>query len=447
MNKNILICLEALDIGGVETYVYNQAITLKNMGYNVYIISKKGIYTSKLEEKGINCIEFEFEDKNYYDLEKIKKAEEIIKKYNITEVHINQFSAMNVMMFICIKLNIPYIVYLHMASGLIKDKELNAYNYYEVQYPSYKENLKLFFKYAYKIIAISKQIRDYTIERYKIDDKSKCIVIPNSINIEDYKENTSVNSINNITIISRFSNEKINSIINGIKLYQKIKEKKDSATLTIVGDGIEKIKIEDFIRDNNIEGVKFTGKTNNIVSVLEKTDLLIGIDRCVLEAVTMRRLSVISGYDEFKGLLNKEKIDIEIEENFCGGLLKNENIEDVANELLKLNKEEIQDIVRYNYKKVKEKLDIKSNVYTTNIEEYKYNIDIEEFIMLMINNNYFLGKKEEELKDKIEKNWQEHVEYQKWMEGRLEKEKEKVVNLQNELDKNTIYKIKNIFKK
>lgn len=49
--KNILICLEKLDIGGVETAVLNQATNWIELGYHVVILAKKGIYTPVLEKR------------------------------------------------------------------------------------------------------------------------------------------------------------------------------------------------------------------------------------------------------------------------------------------------------------------------------------------------------------------------------------------------------------
>lgn len=49
MNKQtVLICLERLDIGGVETAVINQTIALIKKGINVVILAKEGIYKQKL---------------------------------------------------------------------------------------------------------------------------------------------------------------------------------------------------------------------------------------------------------------------------------------------------------------------------------------------------------------------------------------------------------------
>lgn len=127
-------------------------------------MSKRGIFSEKLIKQGVKCIDFTFEDKIYYDLEKINSVLKIFKEYNVQEVHINQFPAMNVLYPACIIANIPYVVYLHMASGLINDENLNSFNYYSKTYCTYDENIKIFFENAYKIIAITSTIKDYVIK-------------------------------------------------------------------------------------------------------------------------------------------------------------------------------------------------------------------------------------------------------------------------------------------
>ena len=49
--KNVLICLDRLDIGGVETFVFNQSVALKNKGDNITILSRDGLYRKGLEKK------------------------------------------------------------------------------------------------------------------------------------------------------------------------------------------------------------------------------------------------------------------------------------------------------------------------------------------------------------------------------------------------------------
>ena len=54
MKKRILICLERLDIGGVETAVITQAREYKRRGYEVTLIAKSGCYSEILKKKDLN---------------------------------------------------------------------------------------------------------------------------------------------------------------------------------------------------------------------------------------------------------------------------------------------------------------------------------------------------------------------------------------------------------
>lgn len=399
-------------------------------------MSKRGIFSEKLIKQGVKCIDFTFEDKIYYDLEKINSVLKIFKEYNVQEVHINQFPAMNVLYPACIIANIPYVVYLHMASGLINDKNLNSFNYYSKTYCTYDENIKIFFENAYKIIAITSTIKDYVIKRYNIEDTQKCIVIPNSINFEEYNMKKEVTSVKNLLIVSRFSKEKMKSIINGIKLYENLKKlSKDYTTLTIVGDGVTANELKKYINDNQINDVAFTGAKSNVKDYIEKSDLIIGVDRCILEALTMKRLAIISGYDEMKGLITENIINDAIVENFCGMNLQNKDIKEIAEQILKLTQNEIKEITENNYNIIKGKLDMKKNMYCINVQNYRYNINISEFMQHIVKINYILGTKEEYEKNKKEENWKEHLEYKTWIENQqsnLIQENEKLEKQINE---------------
>ena len=45
-NKNILMCLNSLGIGGVETACVTQIAEYARRNYNVYVLAEKGIYLS-----------------------------------------------------------------------------------------------------------------------------------------------------------------------------------------------------------------------------------------------------------------------------------------------------------------------------------------------------------------------------------------------------------------
>ena len=58
---NILICLNKLDIGGIETVVINQVEKMIELGHNIVILAKEGIYTKKVKEMGATIVDFDFQ--------------------------------------------------------------------------------------------------------------------------------------------------------------------------------------------------------------------------------------------------------------------------------------------------------------------------------------------------------------------------------------------------
>ena len=148
MNKNILICLNKLDIGGIETAVVNQVYEMLEKKYNVIVVAKSGVYTEKIKEKGAICIDFCFEIEDGYNLEKSKKIEEIIKKYEIGQVHIHQFDCITSVFPACVNTNTKYISYIHTGVE-------GTYDWFEKHYKSYKVIFNMYYNMANKIIAIT----------------------------------------------------------------------------------------------------------------------------------------------------------------------------------------------------------------------------------------------------------------------------------------------------
>lgn len=263
---------------------------LIKQGYNVVVLAKKGIYTKKIEKDGATFIKYDFDNKIYYDYEKIKQLLNIFEKYDVKEVHINQFPAMNTVMPACMIANIPYIIYAHMGEAGRK----STFDFFEEQYITYKENFNMLFKYAYKIITISNANKDYIAERYNVSDKEKIIVNRNSINFDEYKSNSNVEQIKNILILGRLEEIHYKSVLDGIELYNILNKIYKNVSLRIAGGGASKQKIEEYVKENNIENVTFLGSISNVKEEIEKSDIVIGMGRCILEAIAMKRIAIIS---------------------------------------------------------------------------------------------------------------------------------------------------------
>lgn len=354
--KNILLCNNAMGIGGVETVILNQITAFTRRGYNVYVVAGKGTYSDKIEELGGKYIEFDFLEENDIDEKKVNKLVKIIQEKEITEIHIHKYQCITSVLPAALITNTPYFAYEH---GIRDTKK-----YYTWNYPLYKTVFPIYFSNAYKIIAITPRVAEITQKEYGISPE-KYEIIHNGIDFEEYMNKTPnyVASLNNIYIISRISEEKLFTILSGVDIFKKILKNNSNATLSIIGDGEKLETLEKYLEKDNLltnGQAKILGAKNNIKEYLEKADLLLGVDRCVLEAIAMKVPAVITGYEGIKGLISKNNINTALEENFSGDNLKTITIEECIKEIDKL-KEEKEKIIEENYAIAKEKLDCYKN--------------------------------------------------------------------------------------
>jgi glycosyltransferase involved in cell wall biosynthesis len=410
---NVLLCLEKMDIGGVETFVFNQALALKQKNYNVFVVAKEGVYVEKLKAAGIHFIDYDFSLTNYYDAKQIDDMVEIIKENKINEVHINQFVPAINMAMACILADVPYVVYLHLSAMLINTTE-DTLDWFESQCFTYKENVEFILLYANKVIAISEKIKDYILERYPKLNKDKVIVLPNSINFKVFASDKEVKEIKNLLLITRFSNEKEGSIKSAIDFFKKYKEVVPDATLTIVGDG----EIYDDYIDKYQEEINFIGATSNVKKYITETDLVLGLGRCILEALAMKRITVVCTYTETVGLITKDNIEDVMNNNFAGGDFSKVNEEKLVSKLAKLDSKEIEKIVNDNYSFIKDKLDIDKNLYVTDLKNQDYKVD-KDILGYMIRTNCMLGEKLDATIEKMESDWKDHLKYVEYAEDKI----------------------------
>lgn len=360
-NKTILICLERLDVGGVETSVYNQALVFKEKGYNVIILAQNGIYTEKLKEQGITCIDFEFKLNNEIDISGTKQIIEIIKKYNVGQIHIHQFPCLLNAFIACIITKRPYLAFVH-------SRLTEVFDWYISQFPLYKRLFKFYFDNAYKIITLNYGSIELNSKYFDIP-KENYAVLKNSIYFKEYISQKQVKQINNFMIISRIAPEKIISIQNGINFFIQYANLNNNfdGKLVIYGDGDEQsiATIKKYIEENNINNysIFLAGGTNEVAKEMEKYDVVIGMGRCIIEAIATKRIAIITSPKEIKFLVDKNNIYNSIEANFASNDLEPRKIEEIIVQLQGLDSEKIAKITEENFNIALEELDISKNVY------------------------------------------------------------------------------------
>lgn len=397
--KNILICLERLDIGGVETFTIAQVKEYAKRGIKCYVLSQGGLLERKLKDlKNVELINFTFKIENKINYDEIKIIEKIIKNKKIDSICIHQYPCIPYLLPLIFKYNIPYMAYIHSTVE-------GTFEWYMKTYPMYHVLFPMFFKNASKIVAVTEKVKKENIRLFNIDS-SKYTVMNNSLDFSEYEDlkiNNNLKVINKFMYFGRLAPEKEKSIISAIEFYKYYKENiNNEAVLKIVGDGA---LLEELKTKYESEYIKFTGAVSDTIKELKKTDAVIGVDRCILEGIAAKRIAIISSYHGNISLVTPQIIEKEIEENFSGKSL-NDNKEEISQYTV----EELKEIIRSNYNNVKDKLSISNNIITE-LEEKIYEIDSVEFfkgfakeqelVSKVMDTNYELYQEIIRLKDKL----------------------------------------------
>mgnify|MGYP004458511585 CR=1 FL=1 len=366
--KKALICLEKLDIGGVETFTITQIEEFVRRGIECYVLSKDGILREKLNDiENVKWVEFDFKLERTLNHEKINELEKLILKKKIDFIYVHQFSCVEYILPIALKHKIPYVAYLH---NIVP----KTCEWFMEQYEIYKTLFPIYFRYASKIIAITTRVYEEHINLFKLP-KEKYIILNNSLDFSKYP-NKKIEKLNmnfdKLLWFGRVSEQKRNSIEIGIEFYEYIKKYNKSAKLTIVGDGEI---LEEFKEKYSKKNIDFIGAVSDMTPYIEDSDILLGVDRCMLEAVASKKPAIICGYKKNIVLVTPSIIKAAIKENFTGI-----NLKDDKEEILKYNEKELKKIIEKNYSYVKEKLQITNSVYLDIEPMESINLDLNQII-------------------------------------------------------------------
>lgn len=350
--KKALICLEQLGIGGVETFTITQVEEFTRRKIKCYVLAREGLLSKNLKKlKNIEFIEFDFKLENNINMEKVKWLTNFVKEKKIDFIYVHQFSCVPYILPVVFETNIPYIAYLHNIVPKTCEWFMDHYDIYKVLFPIY-------FECASKIIAITDKVKQEHIELFKLP-KEKYLVINNSLDFSKYpdkKVNKISKKFNKLMWFGRISEQKRTSIDTAVEFYNYYREKyNSSATLAIVGDGE---LFEEMVNKYQDKNITFKGAVSDMIPEIEKADILLGVDRCMLEAVASKKPAVVCGYKKNVILITPKNIKKAIEENFTGINLDNDK-----DELFNYTEKELLEILDDNYHYVANNLAISSSVY------------------------------------------------------------------------------------
>ena len=235
----------------------------------------------------------------------------------------------------------------------------------------YKKNKNIFQKMSFyfekylntlskKIICVSNG-EEKDVIKQRFSNKNKIVVIPNGIEIgsDEFSIDLGLKKYFVIGTIARLSPEKgIIRLVKAFKNIKKIKNKK----LLIIGDGIEKSKIEKYIKENDLENdVIMLGEKLNAKSYINNFDLYVnssekeGLPITILEVMARYKLVVATNV-----VGNNEVIKNNITGKLCS--VDVENIALKIEEAYSLEDSLKERILNSAYNLIKEKYNIRKMV-------------------------------------------------------------------------------------
>ena len=351
--KKILFTANTLNIGGIETALIN---LLDKLDYNRYDITlilekKEGELLNRINSN-VKVIDYNL---SYSKNILIRKTKNLFKRINFILKNKNKYD------FSCC-----YATYSKMGEVLTKIASKNTAIYIHGNYANmYNEKeFKEFFNTRnieeFKhIIFVSNESKDNFLKIYP-NLKDKSLVINNFINekeiIENSKEKTEVEKTKDIlfTFIGRLD-EKSKRISKQLELIKNLKDKYN-IELWIIGDGEDKEKYQNYIKENNLEeNIKMLGSKLNPYPYMKEADYILmtsdyeGFPVVYMEAVVLNK-KIITTQD-----LTDNYIDIK---NNLGYIISkdiNEMTKEIEN-ILQSDKLEYKkiDIEKMNEEKLKE---------------------------------------------------------------------------------------------
>ena len=375
---NILICFAKLGAGGIETACLTQIKEFARRGYNVFVLAEEGIYLDTLKSiNGVTHINFNYDSRNSFNLDKIRKVKQIIIDNNIKLVYIHQVDCVSSVFSACMLTKTPYVAYVHHGITGVYDIDLEIGN-------MSNEFLKLYYRYAYKIITIAEVPQKENRERFNISE-DKYELIPNCIDFDTFKTNKPIDT-NKVLLISRMEKDKGNGILNGLKFFKEYKLLNPNAKLTIVGGGSKEDEVKEQIKNLKIE-CEMLGKRSDVNYIMEQNGIILGVGRCIQEAIAMKRYAVITGNEGFKGLVLPSNIEEFSEKNFSKKGESEISYSEVAKKIYLASEKEKNEIIKSNYDWLIKNRNIKNNLYVIqdieNIKNPLEDIDYKEVIEIL----------------------------------------------------------------
>ena len=314
----IFMLIDAMDVGGAETHVFELSRILVKRGHDVAVISAGGRMTKALEEAGVRHITMQ-------DMA-LPRAWAFVAK--------------------CIKREKPHMVHAHtrrcafMCRMLLEHMSfpltVTAHAMFSHTFPL--DRLSFF---PPSTIAVSEDIREALVRYFSVrrDDVS---VIPNGIDTERFCQRPVKADEPLILSVSRLDTDCARTAHLLCRIMPELCRKSETPwRLMLVGGGSALPLLRPTAsRVNNLlgrEAIVLAGARTDIPDLLAQCRVFVGVSRAALEAMAMAKPVILSGDEGYLGLLDDRTLPEARRSNFCARGHAPATAERLLSDLLRLN--------------------------------------------------------------------------------------------------------------
>src|SRR5690606_17234618 len=292
-----IICYPTYGGSGVVATELGKALALK--GHNIHFITyqqpvRLDDFTKNISYHEVRVMDYPLFDYPPYELVLSSKLVDVVKHEKLDLLHVHYaiphasaaYTAQKILESEGIY--IPFITTLHGTDITLVGKD-----------PSFEPVITFAINQSNAVTTVSQSLKEDTLEHFKVSREIQ--VIPNFINIEkcakkiadlNLRKSLAPNGEKILIHVSNF--RKVKRVPDVIKVFARVLKQLPSKLL-LVGDGPERVKLEEMCREKNIDKhVYFLGKVKGTDGLLSLADLFLLTSKfesfglAALEAMAMR---------------------------------------------------------------------------------------------------------------------------------------------------------------
>ena len=310
---NILYFYTKLNPGGGQKTSITLAIELKLRGHNIVYVAEKGALLESLIKEGVKYFHLPYnrfapEDLEHISLTSILKLINLVKKEKIDLIHTYQDHPFVIAYIVSMACNIPII-----------NTHVDRAEFFKPPW------------FRGTVICVSEEVKDAVASKYPIRPDN-IVVLRNRIDLQRYHQGISTKELEikylldpndrKVVMMSRIVKEKHNAILYSLNAIINVADKIPNLKFILAGDGDYFNKIEREVKKVNKvigrEVVLMIGEIVDTATLLNLTDIVLGIGRCAWEGMACAKPTIIVGERGFAGIVDQTNVNTLGYYNFSG---------------------------------------------------------------------------------------------------------------------------------